>query len=416
MSHRSYWTFILPFLLLILLGTGCEEDTSTGPENPTPVITDWELPAKMAYNSLRSDRIMIIVEDAQGPANLQTMLGTILSGNTVIDTFSLLDDGSQYSVTPHPPWATAISGDLIPLDGFFSRRITGQFVDQPTQVTFRFEVTDNDGHSAQPLEVAVEVRANTPPTLEDILLPDTLISGFDSLLVLSVRAIEPDDLDSVTHVWLDVVGSGKSDLELSGPSADNRWSLEIDASFAAGILGSYPFEFYAEDTFHEIAGPLTQQVYVENEPPTISNLVMIDTFYLPLPEVGSDTTNIFLDVDDDQTLTDIAEVTFTTVLNDTVPIPGVFYLFDDGYGADQTAGDGTYSVGIVLFSHNTPGKYDFTFMVEDLVGQQSDSTQTMWVLPPPSGLSNAPILPNRLPPPVRDDRMCNPFQTERRDR
>ena len=237
MSHRSYWTLIVPFLLLILLGTGCEEDTSTGPENPTPVITDWELPAKMAYNSLRADRIVVIVEDAQGPANLQTMQATILSGSTVIDTFSLLDDGSQYSATPHPPWATAVSGDLIPLDGFLSRRITGQFVDQPTQVTFRFEVTDNDGHTATPVEVAVEVRANTAPVLENLQLPDTLYSGF-SPLTLSVRALEPDDLDSVTHVWLDVLGSGKDDLELSGPGADNRWSLEIDASFAAGILGS----------------------------------------------------------------------------------------------------------------------------------------------------------------------------------
>ena len=416
MSHRSYWTFILPLLLLILLGTGCEEDTSTGPEIKIPMITGWALPAKMAYNSPRTDRIVIIVEYPNGPANLQTMVGTILSGGTVIDTFSLLDDGSQYSATPHPPWATDVSGDLIPLDGFFSRRITGQFVDQPTQVTFRFKVADNDGHNSYPLEVAVEVRANTPPTLEDPVLPDTLYSGFDTLTI-SIRALESDDLDSVTQVWLDVLGSGKDDLELSGPDADNRWSLEIDASFAAGILGSYPFEFYAEDTFHEIAGPLSQQVYVENEPPTLSNLVMIDTFYLPPPEVGSDTTEIFLEVADEQTLADIAEVTFTSVLNDTVPNPNVFYLFDDGFGADQTAGDGIFSVGIVLFSNNTPGKYEFTFIAEDLVGQQSTPiSQVLWVLPPPSGLSNASTMPKWLLPSFRNDRLCNPFQTERRDR
>ena len=65
MSHRSYWTFILPIVLLILLGIGCEEDTGTGPESTTPVITDWELPAKMAYNSSKTDRIIVIVEDAQ---------------------------------------------------------------------------------------------------------------------------------------------------------------------------------------------------------------------------------------------------------------------------------------------------------------------------------------------------------------
>ncbi len=357
---------------------------------------------------------MIIVEDAQGPANLQTMQGTILSGGTVIDTFSLLDDGSQYSATPHPPWANAVSGDLIPLDGFFSRRITGQFVDQPTQITFRFEVTDNDGHTAIPLEVAVEVRANTPPTLQDPILPDTLESGFDTLTI-SIRALESDDLDSVTHVWLDVLWSGKGDLELSGPDTDNRWSLEIDASFAAGILGLYTFEFYAEDTFHEIAGPLTQQVYVENQPPTTSNLVMLDTFYLPLPEVGSDTTEIFLDVDDDQTLADIFQVGCIVRLNGE--ITGGFDLFDDGFGADSIAGDGIFSRGITLADSNTTGPYEFTFVAEDLVGQQSTPiSQVMWVLPPPSGLANASILPNRLPPPVRDDRMCNPFQTERRDR
>ena len=417
MIHRSYWTLIIPFLFLIVLGTGCEEDTTTSPSSPTPVITGWELPVKMAYNSNRSDRIVVIVEDAQGPENVPSVLGTILDGTTMIDTFTLLDDGSENTVTAHPPWATTQSGDLIPLDGFFSRRINAHFVDTTAQVTFRFEATDNDGHTAVMVEVPVEIYSNNAPTIDAPQVPDTLESGFDSLLVLSIRAIDPDDLDSVTHVWLDVVGSGKDDLELSGPDVDNRWSLEIDASFAAGIQGWYDFDFYAEDTFHQIAGPYVQHVMVENNPPITTNLVMIDTFYLPPPEVGSDTTNIHIDVADDQTLADIDEVTFTSVLNDTVPNPNVFYLFDDGFGADQTAGDGTYSVGIVLFSTNTPGKYEFTFVAEDLVGQQSiPISQVMWVIPPPSSLANAPNPPHRITHLFQDDRLCHHFQEEGRIR
>jgi hypothetical protein len=422
MIHWLKWTNLLRrtgilvcllFPILLLVWTGCEKEPTSSEASPTPRITEWELPAKMAYNSPKTERIMVTVEDAQGPQDVPSVLGTILSDGTTIDTFSLWDDGSYYSVAVDSPWVGSISGDVVPGDGIFTRRITGQFVDQVTTVSFRFEATDLDGHSAQPVDVTVEVRANSAPVLEDPLLPDTLVSGFDPV-TLSVRATDPDDLDSLVRVWLEVVGSGKDDIELSGPDANNRWSVAIDRSFAAGIIGEFPFNFYGEDTFQDIGGPVGQVVTVENNPPVIWDLVAPDTMVLPTQAVGTDTAELFLTIEDDQTLADIYAVYFTSVFNDTVPNPTVFYLFDDGLGADQVAGDGIYSQGIVLAWDNRPGKYTFTFVAQDLVEQESDPiVHDMWVVPSPV-LQGSPGMSRRTPITLSGERACNPFHLERR--
>jgi hypothetical protein len=408
---------LLPLILLTIFGIGCEEET-TEPENSLiPIITGWQLPEKMVYNYHRSQRIVVTVEDAQGPADVPIVWGTILNNGTLIDTFSLWDDGSFYTIPAHPPWADSISGDLIPRDGVFSRRITGQFVNQPTDVTFRFEVTDLDGHVGTPVEATVEINANSAPTLFNPVLPDTLVSGFDSL-TLSVTALDSDYQDSVIRVWLEVEGSNKGEIDLEGPDADHHWSITIDSSFAAGILGNYPFQFYAEDTYQEIAGPLGQMVYVENTPPTISNLVMPDTMILPTQSEGSDTAALFLNVDDDQTLLDIPEnaVYFTIVRNDTIPNPTVYPLFDNGTGEDQIAGDGIYSLGIVLFWDDPIGKYTFTFKAKDMVEQESNPIiHDMWVIGPTAFLGRGLI--SQTPTGLISQKsgpLCHPFSLGRR--
>jgi hypothetical protein len=423
MTHRPKWTIILPLLIPLIIWIGCEDnDTTTNGGSPVPVITDWQVPQKMAYNSPRTERIMVTVEDAQGPSNVPYVQAVIsemeyYDNSASIDTFLLYDDGSHYSVQAHPPWADSISGDLIPGDGIFSRRISGQFVTEPTEVSIRFDATDLDGNAAAPVYAPVFVTANLPPILEDPQLPAILESGFDSLITLSVRATEPDDLDSLVRVWLEVEESNKGEIDLKGPDADNRYSIDIDRSFAAGIDGDKLFLFYAQDTFLEIGGPIGQLITVENNPPTLSNLVMPDTMYLPTEPGDCDTADIFLDVDDDQTLIDIYFVYFTTVLNDTNPPSQPFAMVDDGTGADLTAGDGTYSQGIVLCSYNTPGKYTFTFIAEDLLEQESDPLEhDLWVISPATSLS-------RIRQPVysktaswRHGPLPNPFQTEGRDR
>jgi hypothetical protein len=434
MNFRSLMTLILLFLLPFLFGIGCEEETTAPESNPVPVITDWQIPVNMVYNYARGYRLVVQVEDAQGPANVPVVLGTILNNGSTIDTFSLWDDGSFYTVPAQPPWADSISGDLVPRDGFFSRRITGQFVNQPTHITFRFEVSDLDGHIGTPVEVPVEIRSNSFPSLQNPQLPDSLLSGFNDI-VLSVTATDSDAQDSVIRVWLEVQGSDKGEIDLTGPDQNHHWSITIDSSFAAGIQGTYPFQFYAEDTFQEITGPVGQNVYVENVPPVLDSLVMPDTMFLPTTPGDCDTADIFLWVSDRQSLLDIYSVTFTTVLNDTGQVHGPYGLSDDGTGADQTAGDGIYSQGIVLCHENTPGKYDFTFVAEDLVGQQSTPiVHTLWVI---ASVTTPPLIPPRIAggkstaPPLsphgvlkspavvvgdisRNGPNCNPFQAERR--
>jgi len=259
----------------------------------------------------------------------------------------------------------------------------------------------------------MEVHANSAPVLDNPQLPDTLYSRFDPV-ILSIRATDSDDLDSLVRVWLEVVGSDKGEIELTGPDADNRWSITIERSFAAGIIGDFAFNFYAEDTFQEIGGPIGQTVTVENHPPVISNLIAPDTMYLPTQAEGSDTAALFLTVDDDQTLLDIYMVYFTSVRNDTIPNPTVFYLYDNGAGEDQTAGDGIYSQGIVLFWSNSPGKYTFTFKAKDMVEQESTPiVHDMWVIPNPN-MSFGGQYPSKITlPVVQTDRTCHPFQMER---
>ena len=206
MTHPVKWIVLLPLIISLSIWIGCEEDiTSPDEGSPVPSIVSWEVPVKMAFNSPKTDRILVVVEDGQGPADVPFVLCTLMDGGATIDTFALWDDGSFYEVEAHPPWANTVSGDLVPRDGIFSRRISGQFVDQQTDVTFRFDATDLDGHAATTVDVAVEVRANSAPVLEGPQLPDTLVSGFDPV-TLSIRAYDPDDLDSLVRVWLEVEG------------------------------------------------------------------------------------------------------------------------------------------------------------------------------------------------------------------
>ena len=408
MNHRSHWTLLLPFLLLLLFGMGCEEETPLPPPGPEVVVSEWQVPANMVYNYARSYRIVARVLNLNNPTGLPVVLCTILNGTVTIDTFSLWDDGSFYSVPAQQPWADSISGDLVPCDGFYSRRITGQFVNQPTVVDFVFSTPCCDTDP-----IPVEIRSNTFPTLQNPQLPDSLLNGFDDI-TLSVTATDSDAQDSVIRVWLEVEGSDKGEIDLTGPDVNHHWSLAIDSSFAAGIQGSYPFQFYAEDTFQEITGPVGQVVTVENAPPILDSLVMLDSMFLPITPGDCDTTDIFLWVSDRQSLLDIYTVTFTTVLNDTGQVHGPYGLSDDGTGADQVAGDGIYSQGIVLCHENTPGKYDFTFIAEDLVGQQSAPiVHTLWVI---ASVATPPLSPPTIVvgETSRNGSECYPFQVERR--
>ena len=410
----SPWIFVLLLCILLLMVVGCEKETTSPEGSPIPVITGWQLPERMVCNYPQSQRIVVTVEDAQGPADVPIVLGTILNNGTLVDTFSLWDDGSFYTIPTQPPWADSISGDLIPGDGMFSRRITGQFVNQASQVAFRFEVSDLDGHVGTPVQDSVIISVNSAPILLNPVLPDTLVSGFDSL-TLSVTGRDSDYQDFVIRVWLEVPGSNKGEIDLTGPGFYVIWSLAIDSSFAAGIQGNYPFQFYAEDTYQEIAGPLGQIVYVENTPPTISNLVMPDTMILPTQAEGSDTARIFLSVSDRQSLADIYQVTFTDILNDTGQVHGPYPLVDNATGADSVAGDGIYSQGIVLSYTNSPGKYEFTFVAEDLVHQQSiPIIHNLWVIAPTAFTGNSPPPIFLNPRPQESGPLCHPFQLERR--
>jgi hypothetical protein len=77
---------------------------------------------------------------------------------------------------------------------------------------------------------------------------------------------------------------------------------------------------------------------------------------------------------DPQGPADIRIVYFNTTKPDGNPSSGnPFKMFDDGLHGDVTAGDGIYSLAIVISQSNALGAYRFDFFAEDKSGAVGDS-------------------------------------------
>jgi len=211
-------------------------------------------PQRLPTDSLRIGvKATVQVSDPEGLSNVKVVTVRVFkpASQDLIRTAQLVDNGT-------PP--NASSGD-----GTFSGVV--QFVIIRSDIgDFKVEVTatNNGGLASNSLSAAVSVlRLNKPPTLSDLVAPDTLSVGASTVLLrLTVRANDPDGQGDIQKVFFNSFRPDGSpatgnpfqmfdDGNVNGPSGD---AIKDDGVYSLTIQlqptttkGNYRFEFQAVD-------------------------------------------------------------------------------------------------------------------------------------------------------------------------
>ncbi len=136
------------------------------------------------------------------------------------------------------------------------------------------------------------------------------------------------------------------------------YSFRVEAVNAAG-LRSLPQVGYVRLLDRRVNEP--PQIFYLEAPDTLSRSAQPNTYLL---SVG---------VSDPNGLGDIARVFFNSFLPDGTPASGnPFLMRDDGQGGDAVAGDGRYSLTILIDTNAPLGNFVFEFQAEDSAGNLSN--------------------------------------------
>jgi hypothetical protein len=196
------------------------------------------LPISVAYSVSSSDSLRIVSQGA------------------------LLDDGQ--------------SPDQLKGDGLYTAKASFQIRRvQVGKYTVEVNAQSSDGYRSNAIIMPLAViRGNHPPTIANVIAPDTIKLGNQSqVLLLSLRATDPDGLSDVAKV---IFNSFKPDSSASG---GNPWVMYDDGLVAHGDeqagdgifsllislpastqVGTYRFEFQAFDRSNEPSNVITVRI------------------------------------------------------------------------------------------------------------------------------------------------------------
>jgi len=295
-----------------------------------------------------------------------------LAGQPVLATDTLTDDGTQ--------------GDILPKDGVYVGPLTAAFSGgQAGDFLLSVQAEDRAGNKSDRLSDTLRVKAgreNLPPALEEPLTPSALRADSVESTVISVRVSDPEGLSDIETVVYQIYPPTQPRPSVEEPlfdngthgdatAADGIYSRQIDSGFAAGVPGFYAFRFEAKDKAGSKSNTPVRLVKLtrKNEAPVISNLKAPSQ----ISRSSGQTYLLTLDVDDPQGLADIDRVFFNSFRPDGSPATdNPFLMHDDGQSGDVKAGDGTYSLTIIISPENATGDYRFEFQAVDKSGLESN--------------------------------------------
>ena len=353
---------------------GCTENNPVEPEDPVPVILSVRVPGRIWTGTETDVLVCATVTDAQGLGDIDTVSLTVLRPDSLTVLFStLLNDSAE-------------RGDLIALDGMYSRQIKTSVVNSEIgNYYFLFRAVDRDGHGSEAVSETVPVLSgvmNDPPHISDIILPEIVSVDTSIQYSFNVYANDPQGVSDMAFLIFRIHRKENPTVTLMDTIYDDGIEPDVSAEdgiftgtfttdFADSIIGVYPFSFQVFDKEGDSTDFVRRDVEVINEanaPPHIFNLSAPDTLSR---QAGADTLSI--EVIDPQGYDDIRRVYFNVTKPDSSPALGnPFQMRDDGQGGDVTAHDGVYSLGIIITPDNDPGEYTFVFEAEDLSGSKSN--------------------------------------------
>jgi len=233
------------------------------------------------------------------------------------------------------------------------------------------------------VEPGIEDPTGRPPAVSNLsftpneldirsLDPSEVANGAVEIQVdVSVQVVDSDsELDRVVFVLRSPVqGQDAIAFQFLDPSTANQYVGSFLITFDTGLIGDYLVEVYAVDASNLLSNRAlgTLSILNDGQPPVIDEIIAPDT--IQRPATGTQQEQLIAVVSDPDGLSNIANVLFWNVNNPN----DTFSLFDDGdQGGDETAGDGRYTVTIVISSTNATGTNTFAFQATDRSGLKSE--------------------------------------------
>lgn len=371
----------------------CSSEPPNRWEAYAPRIVEIRVPSVL--NRSQTYLMQAVVADPQGASDVRYVLMTRYAQGSTVATDTLWDDGGFL----HPN-----DGDDIAKDGIFSQRVSWTSAQSGAEsLSLEFRAVDQAGHWSDTVVKTVLLRSNSPPQIVRLSVLDTLPSGFGGSYLFCADVFDSQGVADVSVVsfralqggaWAFeglLVDDGTQGDEVAG---DGRFSMRVEAAFAAGKKGEYQLIFVATDLGGAHSPEVQAQLFIANGPPLLSQLSLPDS--VSKPASGALFVPITVAVSDPQSLADLKRVGFTSqkpdlsYANGGQPIPMVDNglpfdpLVSQAYG-DQMAGDGVYTFTLVVYADQEASKWDprgspiqqgwytFTFQAEDKVGNISDA-------------------------------------------
>ncbi len=396
---------LVPFALLALLGC---EDNVQDPATWTPEILMISGPENLVDNSPDPYTLTVSVAlpaDAARAAQLSVELEISGSGLSSPDIWQLLDDGGSETPSAGLLQDAGGSGDVVPGDGVFTARgladLAGALGVDFSQEAGSYSLTARLLEGSEVLvdaTLTLDASNNSAPEILSVTVPDSLASG-DSLHLSFLYTSEESDDELAGWLYLNGEAETRWPLQSQG---DTLFSGHFGPEVGARAEGHSAYTLALEDGFNEaVLSPLS--LFIENDEPAIPAgglrawqlvdgarlpLAISDSLRFVVPDPG-ETHTYFLDVrvEDPQGVRDVRAVTLDMSSLGLSDQP----LRDDGMGADLVAGDGIYSMELVLdHAEEAPAPALLVAEAEPWLASQSLAT-----LQQPTAF--VPAIPNAAP-------------------
>lgn len=366
--------FIAAFVMIV---SGCEVRNPVADGSVFPILSRPSVPAVLRLGDEEGMSVSIRVDDPQGQANIAAVLCRVyreeqlhspMHEEAPVHEEALLDNGAM--------------ADILPSDGVFSGQISGSDLAGAAGLyLLGFQAVDRDGNSSGSILVSFSAVAGVSagrPVLSGCMAPDTIGPDGRSAVRLHVTVNDPDGQGDVDSVYCDIyppyatVPAGRIPLSRveGGIAADGGPGAFFFIGDMTSLLtgsGVHRFRFCARDKAGLESIPVVREVSVilPNDPPVLSGVSAPDT----IDRNSEEPILLSIAVTDPQGASDIRRVYFNTTKPNGTPSSGnPFLMLDDGTAGDTVAGDGVYSLQIIISASNTLGNYRFDFYAEDNAG------------------------------------------------